>query len=462
MLTPEEVEGAVRNLWERYGLELPQHDRVRGYVRGDLGKPRVPKGAREELKELARMSVKNVLPLVEDAFTNSMQAIGFRSPSAAEDAPVWELWQRRRMDARQGPVHRAMVRYGTAYVIEYPDETHVRSPRNVHALYNDPHVDLWPEYALEVWVDRSGDKPEVLANLLDRTHVYPVSLGGGGLQRATGSFRDGDAKSVSITFRYDEEDAYLHEGVYQGEPVCPVVRFVNDHDAEDVIRGEIEPLIVKQRALNAVNYDRLVVSRFGAFRQKYAIGWTGSASEVAKASAAALQTFDDPDVKVGTFDQSPVEPYNALLEEMMRDIAMTAQLPPFMLTGDILNIAAEAAAILDAPYQRKSAAKRESAGESWEQWLRLAAEREGLDVPDDAEIMWESMDSRSFGAIVDGITKLTAAGADLADLVDLVPGMTQQRVDAIRRGIRRKEGRERLEALRQAAQTPQQAPIAEA
>lgn len=445
MLTPAEVEETVRDLWSRFQAELPIHDDVYDYVRGRLGVPSVPEGSGDELQDLAKMAVKNVLPLVEDAFTQSMMVVGFRAESDETDADVWQKWQERRLDARQSAVHRSMVRYGTGYVIELPHETHVRSPRQVFAVYEDPHVDEWPIYVIETWIDRSEGKPLRRANLYDDEMVYPVTLGS--VHRETGSFRDGDARSVGITFAYDPDDAYSHAA-----PHCPVVRFVNDYDAEDVIRGEIAPLLVKQRALNVVNFDRLVVSRYGAFPQKYVIGWDPSGSdELARASAARLMAFADDQIKVGDFAQASVEPYNAILEEMVRDIAMTAQIPPFVLTGDILNIAAEAAAMIEAPYQRKAALKREAAGESWEQYLRLVGTLHNIEVPDNAEVQWESTEARSFGAVVDGITKLTAAGVPIEELLQDIPGWTQQRVDAARAAIRRNAGRGVLDALRQAA-----------
>ena len=51
------------------------------------------------------------------------------------------------------------------------------------------------------------------------------------------------------------------------------MRYVNARDAEELVVGEVEPLITEQRAINVVNFDRMIVSRFGAFPQKYAIGW---------------------------------------------------------------------------------------------------------------------------------------------------------------------------------------------
>src|SRR5690606_24728399 len=97
MLTPEQVESVVRDLWSRHQAELPEHDKVYEYVRGWRGVPEVPEGSGDELKDLARMAVKNVLPLVEDAFTQAMSVVGFRAASASEDAAVWALWQERRL-----------------------------------------------------------------------------------------------------------------------------------------------------------------------------------------------------------------------------------------------------------------------------------------------------------------------------------------------------------------------------
>ena len=210
--------------------------------------------------------------------------------------------------------------------------------------------------------------------------------------------------------------------------------------------------IEQQQAINVVNFDRLVVARFGAFPQRYAIGWApASSADLARVSMARLMGFEDNEVKVGAFPAASVEPYNAILTEMLRHVAMTAQIPPLALTGDIENIAAEASAMIEAPYQRKLAAKRESFGESWEQMLRLMAQREGIEVADDAEVIWRDSESRSFGAVVDGITKLSASGVPIEVLVDDIPGWTQQQADGARAAIRRERGKGIIDRLTAAA-----------
>lgn len=421
MLDDDEVVATVRDLWASHRDELSMHDRVRGYVSGRYGVPEVPEGSNEELSDLAKMSVKNVLSLVRDAFAQNLAVVGFRSPEATENEPVWALWQRHRLDARQAEVHRPSVTYGVGYGVALRDAVRFRSPRQLFAVYSDPQIDEWPVYALETWVDTTGRKPVRKGALLDGDTVYPVVLG---------SYTGGASQRISAAIDPDEQP-YKH-----GSNVCPVVRFVNARDAEDMVCGEIYPLIGLQRAINAVNFDRLVVSRFGAFPQKYAIGWApADRDELLRASSSALWTFEDDTVKVGTLAAAGVEPYNAILEEMVAHVAMTAQIPVAAVTGNVTNLSAEALAMAEAPHQRKLAEKRQSFGESWEQLLRLLGKLNDVKVDDSAEVIWRETEARSFAQVVDGIGKLVAAGVPIGTLLDDVPGWTQQRADAARQQI---------------------------
>lgn len=459
MLTPDEVVDVTRDLWKRHRDEAWQHDRVYDYVRGKRGRPEVPEGAGDELEDIARLAVKNVLSLVRDAFSQSLSVVGFRSATETENAEVWRLWQHHRLDARQSEPMRSAITYGASYGI-VTDSVRFRTPRQMIAVYEDPHVDLWPVYALETWVDDSGRRPRRMGILYDETHQYPLDLGGLQRRRDTdGEERASRAAAVTPVYEVGEEELHGNEG-------CPVVRFVNDRDAERLVVGEIEPLIEQQRAINVVNFDRLVVSRFGAFPQRYAIGWAPSSSdELLRVSMSRLMAFEDnkQDVSVGAFPAASVEPYNSILKEQMLHVAMTAQIPPLALTGDVENIAAEAAAMIEAPYQRKLKAKRESFGESWEQMLGLMGRQSGVEVAEDAEVIWSDSESRAFGAVVDGITKLSSSGVPIEVLVDDIPGWTQQQADSARAAIRKARGTGALAALLDRATTDaaEPAPVVE-
>lgn len=454
MLDDDGARSVVANMWQLHLDERTYLDRIYGYVSGEMGIPDVPEGAEAEIKDLARLAVKNVLGLVRDSFTQNLSVIGFRNMLARDNGPAWEIWQRNRMDARQSEVHRPAITYGASYVIVTRGDDGLsvwktRSPRQLLAVYEDPQVDLWPQYAFEQWVDSSDANPRWRAMLYDDTYIYPIDLG----EIPTTTFdqyRTAILRAVNISS--------VGDPIPHGAGHCPVVRFINARDADDAVIGEIAPLISMQRALNSVNFDRMLASRFGAHPQKVITGWSGSSADVLKASARRVWAFEDPDVSVNSFPPASLEQYNAVLEEIMNHIAMAAQISPAQVTGRMVNLSAEALAASEANQQRKLRAKRDSFGESWEQTFRLAAEIEGDTVTAmdmSSEVQWRDTEARAFGAIVDGIVKLAQVGVPMDELIDVVPGVTQQKAQAIKDALRRNQANQLVAALQQ---LPQAAP----
>lgn len=448
MLTPDEATDIVRDLWTLRQAEINQHDRAYDYVRGLRGVPDVPDGAGDELSDIAKMSVKNVLAIVVDAFAQNLGVNGFRSPDIAEDDPAWLWWQEQGLDARQHDAHRPALTYGTSYAaLDSEANVRLRTPRQMLAVYADPLVDRWPIYALDTWVDYSDGKPVRKGTLLDGEAEYPLILSGAA-PVVQYDMQDAPANTQRITVQSFDGDPIVH-----GAGVCPVVRFINKRDAEDVVVGEVLPLVREQRAINAVNFDRLVVSRFGAFPQRYVIGWLASSGdELAKVSMQRLLSFEDSpqDISVGAFPAASVDGYNSIIEEMLTHVAMEAQIP-LSSFGNMVNLSAEALAMAEAPHQRKLIEKRESFGESWEQVIRLAAEMRGQTVAENAEVVWRDSETRSFSQVVDGIVKLQQAGVPIEELLSEIPGWTKQRVDSAKAAIRRNAGRGILDQLRQVA-----------
>ncbi|QFG09391.1 portal protein [Mycobacterium phage Yuna] len=436
-LTAEQVGKVVADMHQLHLAEKPVFDRVYEYVKGERGKPSVPDEASDEVKELAGLSVKNILRVIRNSFAQSLSVVGYRTIAAQTNDPAWRIWQANRMDARQAEVHRPAVQYGVAYVVVTPGEDgtpeiRCRSPRRLLAVYDDPVLDAWPQYALETWTTHKDAKPHLRGVLYDDRYMYELDLG----ELPTTAQGLADVNRKPVTLRAID-DVIAHNATEDGKPVCPVVRFVNDRDADDMIVGEIEPLIGMQKAINCVNFDRLIVSRFGANPQRVISGWTGSKNEVLKASALRVWTFEDPEVKAQAFPPASVEPYNAVLAEMVEHVVMEAQISPSQVK--VVNVSAEALAAAEHREQLKLANKRESFGESWEQVMRLAVEMDSSaeTQPDRAaEVIWRDTEARSFGAVVDGVVKLAQAGVPIEFLLPLVPGMTQQQIQAIKDALR--------------------------
>jgi hypothetical protein len=454
MLDQQEIRQLLQDMWTLHQLERVVLDQIYDYLSGVRGIPTTPEGAAPEIESLAKLSIKNVLPLIRDSFTQNLSVVGYRTALAADNGPAWDIWQRNRMDARQAEVYRPAVSYGAAYVtiMLEPDRGSVwriRSPRQLFAVYEEPALDLWPQYALEMWIDQTDAKAKWRARFYDDEYVYPLTLSG-----ITTLPIDVYAMSV-------ERAASIREfgtPIRHGAAVCPVVRFVNARDADDLIVGEIAPLIHDQQSINSVNFDRLIVSRFGAFPQKVITGWSPTnLDDALDASARRVWAFDDPEVKAQSFPPASLDQYNGVLEEMTEAVALKAQISPSQITGKMVNVSAEALAAAEANQQRKLEQKRESFGESWEQCFRLASALEGdMDSAEDtsSEVQWRDTEARSFGSIVDGVTKLASAGIPIEDLLPLIPGLSQQQQQTIRDALRQNQVNELLGLLQQSAPPP--------
>lgn len=458
MLDPDEIRPLISRMWILHVEERGLLDRIYDYMKGLRGRPTIPEEAEQEVKDLAKLAVRNVLPMIRDSFAQNLCVVGYRGATAQDNAPAWASWQRNRMDARQTEVYNPALTYGASYVAAHPAGKgpiwRPRSPRQLLAVYEDPQLDQWPQFALETWLDVSDAKPHRRGLLYDDTHLYPLDLG------ELPTIPIDPSRSMPI-YPISVGDPIEHGATDDGEPVCPVVRFVNGRDADDMIVGEIAPLIIDQQAINSVNFDRLIVSRFGAFPQKVISGWSGTPSEVLKASAKHVWSFEDDFVKVQSLPAASVAGYNEILEEMMASIAMKAQISPAQIVGKLVNLSAEALAAAEANQQRKLGAKRGSFGESWEQVFRLDASMSGDTATagdTSAEVMWADTEARSFATVVDGITKLVSAGIPVAPLLPLIPGLSQQQIGAIKDAMQQAQVADLVSQLRQRASQAEQNP----
>lgn len=418
--------------------------RLRKFADGKTGYPEVPEGTDDELESLAKTSVLNMCGPARDAFAFGLSVTGFRSPSDQDDESVWSWWQEQNLDARQHEVHDATTTYGWSFVSVLPEgesdaEARIWSPLDVDADWGDARHDRFPQSAT-LWRQVEGGWSVLFVDEVSVTEARVK------VRKNRKSLRDDD---IEVGETWD------HGATYNGEPVVPVVLFPNERVADDRNpRGEVEPLIALQLALNEVNFDRLVAARFSVFQQKVILGWTAPKDTLLRASNARVWTFEDhpSDVDVKALPASPITPYNELIDGLKEQIALTASIPIYQATGRVANVSENTVAMVDKSYEAKLSVKRDLLGEAWETVLRLAVAMTGSEQPDDAsEVVWRDTRPRSFGGIVDGVTKLAQAGVPIGDLVDLIPGVTQQRADAIRDGIARASGTESLMAALEAA-----------
>jgi hypothetical protein len=350
-----------------------------------------------EMRRMADMARVNIMRLVVGSLAQSLFVDGYRAATSAENAQAWEAWQANRLDRRQIGLHRSTFVYGVGYAVVLPGDlapvVSLRSPRRLTTMYGE---DMYaPLFALE-------DLRNGLVRLLDDTHAY--------------YFEADDLKLTPI------------ESQEHGIGRCPVIRFVNVDDVDDDIYSEVEDLIPLQDQIDATTFDLLVAQHFGAFRQRYILGWTAQEeADLLKASAQRIWTFeDDPDdIKIGEFGQTDLKGFLDSREHTLRHVATVSQTPVHELLGTLVNLSAEALVAARDSQDRKLEEKATTLGESWEQVLGLIGDIENYETPVDAQVRWRDSKSRSLSATADALGKLAAQlGVPKRELWAKIPGVT--------------------------------------
>lgn len=373
-----------------HSSERSRLDRIRDYLRDDPDRrlQGLPSGVPIEVHRLARLARVNMLKFVVNSRVQSMYVEGFRRRRAEDDDPSWGIWQANGMDARQIGVHRAALAYGAAYVTVLPGDPvpvmRGASPRHLTAAYGDD--DMWPEWALEKRRAVSGE----LWRLIDGEAVYWIEIPKGS-----------DKPALTRT--------EIHGVTYEGEPVVPVVRYRETDDLDDPVTGIVEPLIPLQDQLNLTTFELLVAQHYGAFRQRYILGWVAEdETQKLRASASKLWTFEEQpgEIQVGEFSQTDLSGYIESRKETAKHLATISQTPAHELIGEMINLSAEALSAAEASKRRAITENQTMLGESHEQVLNLAGRIAGAEPDPEAYVRWRDTEARSLGMLVDALGKM--------------------------------------------------------
>lgn len=421
-LKPADAIKQAKILYDFHTAERDRLDMVRRYWTGRQALPAVIKtGTPQEVRVMAASSRVNVMPIVVNSLVQSSFVDGFRTTDDDNNLDVWKAWQANKMDARQSAVHRAAAGYGTSYAIVLPGKPYPvirpRGPRQLCALYGeDPD---WPMWALE---RRSNS----LFVLYDETSAY--WLQGGDKAWRHIERRDHDLGVVPVVRYVDEDDLD-----FEDEPSNESIRSSNARYADMPVRGQVAPLVPLQDQIDLATFGLQVAQHFGAFRQRYIIGWVAESEEqLVKASANQIWTFDaDPDkVSIGDLNTTDLKGYIESREASLRHAATLSQTPVHELLGQLVNMSAEALAAAEAGKDRKVGERKTLWGEAHEQTLWAAGKYMGAEVPIDAQVVWRDTSARAFAATVDALGKLAQMlGVPPQELWERIPGVTQQDVN---------------------------------
>lgn len=482
-LDPEdiaEVDELIKRAWKIRNNDLGQLTLIDDYVKGNQPPPYVPDDIDdEEYKILAERSVTPMLKVIRDTAAQSLFVEGYieadnaTSPTARAkgkskidaNTPLWSIWQRNGLDAKQIPIAEEICAFGLTYVgvkkpggavvpganqYDYP-RAFTLSAMDTVALYEDPYNDEWPIFVFTVDREPEGNKKAGRGRYWDNLGNYEKF-----------EFDSNGKRTKTI----------LNEP--HGFDRVPVVPFYCSRDLRGNATGIIEHLMVMQDRLNQSVFDMLVVQSFGAFRINTVAGMTpppklerqavlvGDIRHALDPSSAWIDAPPDtvygyrfvpvldadgnpvpgdmkgdpgrfimsesPETKFGTLEPTELEGFIKSIGMTLSHLAIAGQLPPYYLLGDIANLSADALSVAESSLHRLVWKLQHSIGESWERvlvLLGLAAGRSPEEVDYQAEVIWADTTPKAFGTVVDGIVKLVESQVvPRRSARQLVPGAT--------------------------------------
>lgn len=411
-LTAPQAVVQAREMLSIRDSERVRLDKIWHYIRNEQRLMWLPRTVPHEVRELARISRVNMLKLVVNAPTQAMYVDGFRTREMSDNEQIWEVWRRNRFPKRQIGVHRAAITFGASYVTVLPgDPVSVlrgASPRKMTVAYGED--DEWPELALEQLGNGNW-------RLIDDEAVYRLRTAKGN------NSRESSFEVASI----DEH----------GMGVTPVIRYLFTDDLDQPVTGIVEDLITLQDQINITTFGLLVAQHYGAFKQRYILGWLAETEEQKlKTSASRIWTFEDhpQDVQVGELTESDLNGYIASREATLRHLATISQTPAHELLGQLVNLSAEALAAAEASHRRAVTEIQTVVGESHAQMLDLAGQQEGMEPDPFSEVIWRDTESRSLAQVADSFGKLVQMlgvppQALWEKLPGLIPNVTPSDVD---------------------------------
>lgn len=381
--------------------------------------PPLPRKASEEHKRLVQLAKTPWLNLVVSTIAQAMTVSGYRTTGTSDPDKTWRIWNANRMNGAQSRIHRATLEFGYSYALVKPGISPLYgpmpvitgvSPEHMLAVYEDPVNDEWPLYAVQVV--GSGENK---------------------------TYRVFDANLEHVVKTINGRMTYV-ETLEHGVGVVPIVRYINQMDLDGQIIGEVEPFIGVASRINKTAYDRLLTQHFNSWKVRTVAGLGDFAQEQGEADEKKMQlrqddvlVAEDPDTKFGVLDETPLDGFIGAERADIETLAAVSQTPSHSLTGQMVNLSAEALAAARAPLTQKIAERQNTIGEGHNQVLRLAAHLSGdADAAQDmsAGVTWQDMEVRSMSQAVDALGKASQMlGIPPSGLWSRIPGVTNTDVE---------------------------------
>lgn len=437
----------LAQLGARLNRRQPRYKLLDDYYCGDHQLPEGHIRARQAFRNFQRKSRTNYMLPVVDAVWERLKVVGFSTGSgatAATDSEAWRIWQGNHLDADQGILFNTATKFPDAYVIIGPPDPEadpelpiitIEDPREV-IVDEDPRNRRKLRAGLKTWVDDLDGRRHAVVYLPDEIHYFIAPLT---TNKSTGATYTTRSKRLSGFASWDVEDPQEDNEIGR----VPIVRFVGrpqigNGPVDGASELEGGPIDIQDR-INDEVFDRLVIAKMQAYRQRWAKGVktkdnAGNDVDLPFIPGVdLLWAVEDPLAEFGDFAQSDMTGLLEAIKDDVTALAVLTGLPPSYIQGALVNVGADTVASTQDRLVTKCEDRAEQYGESLEDTISVAfaylGHTESVGV--DSEVVWGDFERRSIAQLADAALKMGATGVPWAERMKFL-GFSQQKIAELR------------------------------
>jgi len=397
-------------LYARLAKQREQFELMDAYYRGEPPRlPWLPEQAQDEFRRLLSLTKSNYMGLVVDSMVERQQVEGFRVGAEIKaDKPMWDIWQYNNLDSGSDQVLLEAAIGGCSFMLVAPNPAEVGKPYIYAEHPTQAVVEYEPGTArrvraagLKVWQDDWNGQLMATLYLPDKIYKYAAQ------RLAAGVITKPDWKPRQVRGELWPAPNPLR--------VVPLVEITNNPRLLTGGVSEIADVVAIQDRICKTLADRLMTQDYGAFPQKWGIGYPDTDPQgnknVIDVGRDRMVTSDAAETKFGQWDAAPLDPYSMAKREDVKDIASRTRTPAQYLLGEMSNVNGETLKASESGLVSKVRQRNRSAGEGMEDVARLARLSAGLGGEDEAmETIWRNPEFRTEGELVDALVKMSTLG----------------------------------------------------
>jgi hypothetical protein len=343
--------------------------------------------------------------LVVDSVQDRLEVAGIRSDLPEVDKQVWRVWQDNQMDSESKLAHNSALLSGRAFALVWPGATgqpeiSLDSAEQMIVRYREGSR-RQRVAALRRWMD--GDTPNVTLYRPDAIYKFQGPKNSSGMAGTQWQRREVPGEEWPLPNPLN---------------VVPVVEIALNRRLKPgsfgYARGEFEHCIGLIDRINLLTFLGLVVAFWMGFPLRGVIGERiirdddGNVLPPFEVNADTVFQLENPEAKLAQYQAADRKNLSVFAE--LDQLSTVTKTPRhyFPLEQGMSNLAADAIRASEGALHAKVTAHKASAGEGWEEVLRLAGRMldQPVDLPADAALLWKDHESRSLAERADAATKL--------------------------------------------------------